>query len=198
VNRFSLYNRYIIENAPLQVYTLALIFSPVISRIRLLFQNERPSWISWGPPPEENWSLCLQTLEGCTDMVRSAVFSHDSWRLASSSSDKTVRIWDAKTRALQQELKGNTSTVTLVVFSYDGRRLASSLGDKKIQIWNANTGALRQELKGHTGWVSSVAFSHDGRRLASRSSDEALRILDVKTGALQQKLTATHDIQSCQ
>ena len=62
-NRFVLYNRGIIENAPLQVYASALVFSPTVSRIRTLFQHEWPSWINTFPLVEMNWSPCLQTLE---------------------------------------------------------------------------------------------------------------------------------------
>jgi WD40 repeat protein len=91
-NRFILYNRYIIENAPLQVYASALIFSLTMSRMRILFQNEIPSWISTSPLVDENWSPCLQTLEGHTYSVNSVMFSRDGRRLASGSDDETVRI----------------------------------------------------------------------------------------------------------
>jgi WD40 repeat protein len=91
-HRFILYNRFIIENAPLQVYASALVFSPTRSRIRILFRDVEPRWIRTSPAVEENWSPYLQTLEGHTDLVRSMTFSHDGRRLASSSDDKTVRI----------------------------------------------------------------------------------------------------------
>ncbi|OCK96609.1 uncharacterized protein K441DRAFT_51027 [Cenococcum geophilum 1.58] len=43
----------------------------------------------------DNWSACLQTLEGHSGDVRSVAFSHDSTRLASAFDEGTVRIWDA-------------------------------------------------------------------------------------------------------
>jgi hypothetical protein len=72
-NRFILYNRSIVEEAPLQVYYSALVFSPMKSRIRDLFQKQVPSWIEPKPRVNENWSSCLQTLEGHTDWVRSGL-----------------------------------------------------------------------------------------------------------------------------
>ncbi|EYE91369.1 uncharacterized protein EURHEDRAFT_518395 [Aspergillus ruber CBS 135680] len=54
VHRFILFNRGVIENAPLQVYYSALIFSPTHSLTRCLFQDEGPKWaiaksvIAWG------------------------------------------------------------------------------------------------------------------------------------------------------
>lgn len=47
--RFALYNRYTIENAPLQAYVSALIFSPTNSLIREEFSKEEPVWVKLKP-----------------------------------------------------------------------------------------------------------------------------------------------------
>jgi len=47
------------------------------------------------PAIGDNWSACLQTLEGHNDWVCSVAFLHDLARLASASSDRTVKIWNA-------------------------------------------------------------------------------------------------------
>jgi len=187
-NRFVLYNRAVIENAPLQSYVSALVFSPSMSKIRTLFQHQQPSWIFMSPLVEENWNPCLQTLEGHTEWVNSVTFSPNGRRLASGSYDETVRIWDAETGALQQTLEGHTSPVYSVTFSPNGRQLASSSQDKTVRIWDAETGALQQTLEGHTDWVNLVTFSLNGRWLASGSNDKTVRIWDAETGALQQTL----------
>ena len=185
--RFILYNRSIIEKAPLQVYTSALVFSPR-STIRTLFQNEEPSWIKSSLTLGENWSPCLQTLEGHMNSVYSVMFSHDGRRLASGSLDNTIRIWDAETGALQQTLEGHTRSVFSVMFSHDSQRLVSGSADRAVRIWDAETGTLQQTLEGHTDWVYSVTFSHDGWRLASGSADRTVRIWDAETGTPWQTL----------
>jgi WD40 repeat protein len=62
-----------------------------------------------------------QTLEGHTSSVSSVAFSADGRRLASSSYDTTVRVWEAKTGALQQTLEGHIDFIRSVAFSADGR-----------------------------------------------------------------------------
>ena len=187
-NRFILYSRYIIENAPLQVYASALVFSPTMSRMRMLFQDKEPPWISTSPIMQNNWNPCLQILEGHTDWARSVAFSPDGRRLVSTSDDDTVRVWNAETGALQQTLEGHTDWVWSVAFSPDGRRLASASCDKTVRIWDAETGVLQQTLEDHIDWVLSVAFSPDGRRLASASGDTTVRIWDTGSDTLQQTL----------
>ena len=157
--RFILYHRYIIENAPLQVYASTLIFSLAMSRMRILFRDEIPSWISTSPLVDENWSPCLATLEGHRDSVHSVAFSPDGRRLASASYNNMARIRDAETGVLQQALEGHTDSVHSVTFSPDGKRLASGSYDNTVRIWDAEAGVLKQTLRSHTGSVLSVAFS---------------------------------------
>src|ERR1700743_2035813 len=114
----------------------ALVFSPTRSLIRGLFRHEEPKWITIQPSMRDEWSACLQTLEGHSNWVGSVPFSHDSTRLASASHDRTVKIWEASSGRCLQTLKGHSEPVNSVAFSHDSTRLTSSSDDSTVKIWD--------------------------------------------------------------
>ncbi|MEI1374842.1 nSTAND1 domain-containing NTPase, partial [Nostoc sp.] len=137
----------------------------------------------------ENKFQELNTLEGHSSAVISVVFSPDGQRLASASTDKTIKLWDAATGKLLQTLSGHRSVVISVVFSPDGQRLASASADNTIKLWDAATGKPLQTLSGHSSGVISVVFSPDGQRLAFASADNTIKLWDAATGKLLQTLS---------
>ena len=120
-------NRAVIELAPLQVYSSALIFAPKSSEVRKQFVDQIPNYFSKLPEVEESWSSLLQTLEGHSGPVNAVVFSSDGKQLASASSDETVWVWDAATGMPLQTLKVGASVRTLS-FSSDGSCIETDFG----------------------------------------------------------------------
>jgi WD40 repeat protein len=156
-----MYHKGAIESYPLQTYTSALLFSPTQSLVKQLFQHEEPDQCTVTPPMSDNWSACLQTLEGHSSMVSSMAFSHDSAMLASTSY-KTVNIWDAASGARLQTLTGHAGDVSSVTFARNSTKLASVSSDT-VKIWDASSGACLKTFEGH----KNVAFSHDLAIMAS-------------------------------
>ncbi|KAF7170941.1 hypothetical protein CNMCM6106_005492 [Aspergillus hiratsukae] len=120
-HRFFRYSKSAIENSPLQVYSSALLFSPARSLIRRLFEQEQPQWVLTKPIIGDDWSACLQTLEGHSAWVNSVVFSHDSKLVASASYDSTVKIWDATSGHCLQTLEGHPGFLQ----AFDAGRMAT-------------------------------------------------------------------------
>ncbi|KAK3615470.1 hypothetical protein LTR56_026570, partial [Elasticomyces elasticus] len=145
------------------------------------------------PAVDEDWSACLQTLEGHSSSVDSVVFSADSSRLASASGDKTVKIWDASSGQCLRTLEGHSYWVISVVFSADSSRLASASDDKTVKTWDASSGQCLRTLEGHSSYVSSVVFSTDSSRLASASYDKTVKIWDASSGQCLRTLEGHSD-----
>jgi hypothetical protein len=99
--------------------------------------------------------------------------------MASGSSDRTIKLWDAETGQELRTLKGDLY-VESVVFSPDGRRLAA--GGGTLKLWDAESGREIRTFNGHKGGVWSVAFSPDGRRIVSSGLDATIKLWDSETG----------------
>jgi WD40 repeat protein/uncharacterized caspase-like protein len=125
----------------------------------------------------------LQTLAGHQDRVTSVAFSATGG-LASGSTDRTVRLWNATDGSVQATLSGHQDAVTHVAFSADGQMLASASRDRTVQLWHSGSQTRLRTLVGHTGWVNSVSFSPDRRTLATGSEDNTIRLWSVADGRL--------------
>lgn len=124
----------------------------------------------------------LAVLEGHEAEATNCVFSPDSLWVVSTSNDRTIRIWSAKTGQSLMTLEGHGDCVNACVFSPDGRRVMSASDDMTLRIWSADTGQTLLAMMGHTDGVTDCAFSPDGRRAVSASWDQTLRIWSAKSG----------------
>jgi WD40 repeat protein len=129
----------------------------------------------------------FETLRGHTGAVYGVAFAPDGRTLATSSADRTIRLWDVsdrgRPRPLGEPLIGHSGAVYRVAFAPDGRTLASASFDHTVRLWDLSDRerprSLGQPLIGHVGAVYGVAFAPDGRTLASASTDRTIRLWDV-------------------
>ncbi|KAF4772164.1 hypothetical protein HAV15_004922 [Penicillium sp. str.  len=181
-SRFIRYHKVGIESGPLQVYSSSLIFSPTQSMTRLCYQKEGVDWIISGPSIDDDWSACIQTLEGHDLDVQCIAWSQDGRRLASASKDKTARIWDPTTGQCISVLRGHEDELCSIAWIQHDERLASASNDKTIRIWNPVTGQCISTLRGHDNHIRTIAWSPDFMQLASGSFDKTARVWDPNTG----------------
>jgi WD40 repeat protein len=93
--------------APLQVYSSALVFAPDTSIVRKAFLEQVPKVVEMLSGRKADWDACCSVLEGHSDQVNAVVFSPDGQLLASASDDGTVRVWETTTGTCRSELVGH-------------------------------------------------------------------------------------------
>src|SRR5262249_26245200 len=113
-------------------------------------------------------------------------FSPDGTRLASSSRDGSVKVWDATSSLEARTVSGTTDNIRSVTFSPDGKRLAGVVRDPRtrptttgdaVKVWDATSGEEVLSVNEDAGRVVRVVFSPDCKRLASAGGT-----YDGKTG----------------
>jgi WD40 repeat protein len=131
--RFILKNRSIVDLAPLQLYSSAIIFAPQNSLIRNIC-GRVPTWIQQHPKTPIGWGLELQKLEGHSDWVNAVAFSSNGALLASGSWDQTIRLWDTQTGRTLKRLE-NIPTPATICFANSNMTLITDKG-----IFNSGNG----------------------------------------------------------
>lgn len=121
-----------------------------------------------------------EQLDGHTDAVLEMQFSEDSGQLLSVSADKTVRLWNLKTRQSRVLFHWN-APITQTRFSPDGSLVA--VGDQRGTIHLFQTaGGEERTFTGHVNDVWAFLFMPDGKHLVSGGKDHTLRIWDLADG----------------
>jgi WD40 repeat protein len=131
------------------------------------------------PAPE----LVLQI--GHANEIYALTYSPDGHRLAAGGSERTIRLWDAKTGELCR-LLAQGQVCRSLAWSPDGTLLAVA-GEGVVALWEPHAGRRQAMLTGHCGQVSSVAFSPDGKLLACASEGHwsGHEVMSVKGGEVQ-------------
>ncbi|KAI9776915.1 MAG: hypothetical protein M1839_009157, partial [Geoglossum umbratile] len=186
--RFTLRFRSVLEDAPLQVYSSALIFAPEMSIIRKTFADHIPGWVNMISKVENDWDSCRSVLEGHSGPVSAIAFSPDGQLVASASWDNTVRLWETATGSCRSTLEGHSGCIRAVAFSPDGQLVASASDDNTVRLWETATGSCRSTLEGHSSSIRAVAFSPDGQLVASASGDNTVRLWETATGSCRSTL----------
>ncbi|XP_013656292.2 transcriptional corepressor LEUNIG [Brassica napus] len=127
------------------------------------------------------------TLEEHTAMITDVRFSPSLPRLATSSFDKTVRVWDADNKGYSlRTFMGHSSMVTSLDFHPNKDDLICSCDtDGEIRYWSINNGSCTRVYKGGS---TQLRFQPRVGKYLAASSANVVSVLDVETQACRHSL----------
>ncbi|NJR74165.1 MAG: protein kinase, partial [Scytonema sp. CRU_2_7] len=129
----------------------------------------------------QNFGL-TSILIGHSGDVNSLAFNSLGTTLASGSDDKTIKLWNLKSRKEIRTLKGHKGIIYSVAISPDGQTLVSGSDDNAAKVWNLKTGQEIRTIEAHSSLINSVTITPDGQKVASGSYDKTIKIWDLNTG----------------
>ncbi|XP_066202207.1 sperm-associated antigen 16 protein isoform X2 [Saccopteryx leptura] len=130
----------------------------------------------------------LFTGTGHTDWLSSCCFHPSGNKLATSSGDTTVKLWDMSKGNCILTFEGHKQAVWSCTWHSCDDIVASSSLDNTSKIWDVNSGRCKCTLYGHTESVNSIEFCLSSNTLLTGSTDKSLSIWDARTGKCEQSL----------
>lgn len=124
------------------------------------------------------WVREHNRLDGHGDVVTRVKFSPDGQTLASSSWDKTARIWRPD-GSLVHILEGHQDAVWSINYSPNGKLLVTASRDQTAKIWRVEDGQELLTLDVND-WVSCVGFSPDSQMVATMGWNGNLKIWNLQ------------------
>ncbi|CAH1428040.1 unnamed protein product [Lactuca virosa] len=123
------------------------------------------------------------TLEEHSSLITDVRFSPSMPRLATSSFDKTVCVWDADNPgfSLRTFIGHSASVMSLDFHPNKDDLICSCDGDGEIRYWSINNGSCSCVFKGHRELIHSVCLDPNGEYLVSVSQD-SVRVWSFMAG----------------
>ncbi|KAG4028214.1 hypothetical protein MFRU_023g00510 [Monilinia fructicola] len=142
------------------------------------------------------------TNSGHDDMIHDAALDYYGRRLATCSSDRTVKIFEieGETHRLTETLKGHEGAIWSISWAHPkyGNILASAGYDGKVLIYKETSSAWTKiyDFALHTASVNSLSWCphESGCLLACASSDGNVSVLEFKDNSMDHKIFHAHGI----
>lgn len=97
----------------------------------------------------------VSVLIGHRSELSNCVYNFDCSLIASSSMDKTAKVWETRMNSCLATLRGHDDEVLDLTFDNNGKKLASASSDTTARVWDVTSDFQQLALmKGHREEVS--------------------------------------------
>ncbi|XP_010147541.1 PREDICTED: autophagy-related protein 16-1 isoform X2 [Eurypyga helias] len=126
------------------------------------------------------------TLTGHSGKVLSAKFLLDNARIVSGSHDRTLKLWDLRSKVCIKTVFAGSSCNDIVCTE---QCVMSGHFDKKIRFWDIRTESIVKELE-LLGRITALDLNSERTELLTCSRDDLLKIIDLRLSAVKQTFSA--------
>lgn len=113
--------------------------------------------------------------------------------IATSSQDRTVKIWTARDLTLAGTLRGHKRGVMASAFSPINRSLITCSADRTLKMWSISDFTCLKTFQGHCASVLAVEFLPDASQVVSCGADGLLKLWTLKTNECEGTFDAHDD-----
>ncbi|ERT08048.1 eukaryotic translation initiation factor eIF2A family protein [Lyngbya aestuarii BL J] len=156
--------------ASIQNYTLGL------EDIRIIAQSD--GTIEFWNPEEK-----INAFSTHSNFIWDISLSSDGEILASSSNDKTAKLWNLDGRLIST-LVGHKARVYQVQFTPNNQTVITISADGTAKLWKTD-GTLLKSLNAHSNGIWGLDISPDGEIIATASLDDTLKLWNIDGTLLQ-------------
>uniref|UniRef100_A0A8C5FWC6 ATG16 autophagy related 16-like 1 (S. cerevisiae) n=1 Tax=Gadus morhua TaxID=8049 RepID=A0A8C5FWC6_GADMO len=126
------------------------------------------------------------TLTGHSGKVLAARFLLDNTRIVSGSYDRTLKLWDLRSKVCMKTVFAGSSCNDIVCTE---QCVMSGHFDKKVRFWDIRAESIVRELE-LQGRVTSLDLSQERTELLTCSRDDLLKIIDLRTNTVRHTFSA--------
>ncbi|KAJ0418871.1 quinon protein alcohol dehydrogenase-like superfamily [Aspergillus carlsbadensis] len=172
-------HRSVLREAPLQIYSSALIFAPEDNLVRRAFGHEARRWVRYLPRTPQDYYNCVWVKSYETTVKCIAIVQRPAPLVIVATYFARVYVYEAWSGKLVWGPRGRSEWVHSLSVSPDSERLAISL-ETCIQICEATTGKPLQTLPMTSG-CKAIGFTNEGKGLLVVSSSGATGYWELAT-----------------
>ncbi|XP_076222119.1 autophagy-related protein 16-1-like isoform X2 [Nomia melanderi] len=121
----------------------------------------------------------MHTLTGHCGKVMAAKFLGEPSKVVTGSYDRTLKIWDLRSKACIETKFAGSSCNDLVTSDGEGSTIISGHFDQRIRFWDTRVESSSNDIL-LEGKVTSLDLSRDANYLLSCVRDDTLKLIDLR------------------